>query len=599
MATLDELSRALIAADKAGDAAAAKILAGEITRMRQSAAPKADPKEFAFDPMRDMSSGQRFAAGAGKAVADVGRGLGQMVGLVDRKDVAESRKLDAPLMDTTGGMVGSIAGNVAMLAPTAFVPGAATLPGAALIGGATGLAAPSTSTKETIQNTAIGAAAAPAAILAGRGVAAAYQGVRGLIQPFTQRGQQEIAASALRASATNPTAAANNLRNARPLVQGSQPTVAQAAQDPGLAQLERTVLNNPEMAGALQQRYAAQRGARMNTLRGVMGTDDHYDAIQQGRRVFANEDYANAIAQGADPQMAQAMAPQIESLMRRPSIQRAQAVARDLAAENDISLTNFNSVEGLDWLKKALDNQISRAGQPGSAIGEAELRALNQTKRDLMSVLEQVSPAYRTANNNYAAMSRQVNSMDVARHLHDKLQKPGSEYAGGSAREMGDAYMRALSESVDSTKKATGMDRALSDLLPTNDIAALEAVAMDLGRKSFAENAGRATGSPTAQNMISQNLLRRIIGPTGLPQSWAENTMLQTMMRPAQFVGRIAEPRVQNRLAELMLNPEQAALALQMQQALPLTSRIGAGAQPYLPQIGLNPLLAATSNRPQ
>jgi hypothetical protein len=153
MATLDDLSRALIAADKAGDTQAAKILAGEITKMR---APKVDDKEFAFDPMRDMSTGERLAAGAGKAVADVGRGLGQFVGLVNRNDVAESRKRDAALMGTTGGTVGNIAGNLALLAPTAFIPGAATLPGAAAIGAATGLAQPSTSTGETIQNTAIG-----------------------------------------------------------------------------------------------------------------------------------------------------------------------------------------------------------------------------------------------------------------------------------------------------------------------------------------------------------------------------------------------------------------------------------------------------------
>jgi hypothetical protein len=597
MASLDELSRALIAADKAGDAQAAKILASEITKMR---AAQPNPKEFAFDPMRDMSAGQRVAAGAGKAVVDMGRGLGQMVGLVDRQDVAESRKRDAPLMNTTGGTVGHIAGNLALLAPTAFIPGAATLPGAAIMGAGTGLAQPSTSTAETLQNTAMGAAAGPAAIMAGRGIAAAYQGARGLVQPFTQRGQQQIAADVLRTSATDPVAAAASLRNARPLVAGSESTVGQAAADPGLAQLERTLLNNPEMAGPLQQRFVQQRAARTAAVRDVAGTDDHYQAIQEGRRIFANEDYGHAMAQGADPEMAQALAPQIESLLRRPSIQRAQTVARDLAAENDVALTNFNSVEGLDWLKKALDNQISAASRPGSSIGDAELRALTQTKGDLMSTLEQISPAYREANNNYAAMSRQVNAMDVARGLESKLHQPGSEYSvGGSAREMGSAYRKSLSESVDSVRKTTGMDRPLADVLPTRDIAQLEGVAYDLGRKEFAETAGRGTGSPTAQNMVSQNLLRRLIGPTGLPESWAENTMLGTLARPAQFVGRLGEPRIQNRLAELMLDPQQAALALEMQRVLPMSSRLGVATQPYLPQLGLNPLLTANANRGQ
>ncbi|WP_027575393.1 hypothetical protein [Bradyrhizobium sp. WSM1743] len=41
MATLDELGKALVNADAAGDVAAARALAGEITRLRQAAAPAA------------------------------------------------------------------------------------------------------------------------------------------------------------------------------------------------------------------------------------------------------------------------------------------------------------------------------------------------------------------------------------------------------------------------------------------------------------------------------------------------------------------------------------------------------------------------------
>lgn len=113
-------------------------------------------QDFSFDPMRDMNGFQRVAAGAGKAVVDTLRGAGQMLGLADRADVAEARKLDAPLMKTTGGQVGNFAGNLAMLAPTSLIPGAQTVPGAALIGAAAGLVQPSTSTRETLTNVALG-----------------------------------------------------------------------------------------------------------------------------------------------------------------------------------------------------------------------------------------------------------------------------------------------------------------------------------------------------------------------------------------------------------------------------------------------------------
>jgi hypothetical protein len=558
-------------------------------------------KPTAPDPTEGMGAFERGAAGAGKALADLGRGLGQYIPtiregelstLVTRDDVAEARRRDAPLMRTRGGTVGNLAGNIAMLAPTALIPGANTLTGAAAIGAATGALQPSTSGRETLTNTGLGAFAAPATIMAVRGAQALYQGAKGLVEPLTSAGQDRIAADVLRRSATDPARAIQATGQARELVPGSQPTLAQAAQDPGLAQLERAIMNNPEYAAALQQRYASQRGARLSAVEDVAGTQDYYNAIKDGRRVFANQDYAQAMEQGIDSKMAKAIAPQLQSLLERPSIQRAQQDAIRLAKENGVSLAESpsGSLVGLDWVKKALDNRISIAAQPGSSIGKEELRALVQTKNDLMQTLEQIAPGYKQANDAYAAMSQQVNSMDVARALLDKLQKPGSEYAGTSAKEMGDAYMRALSQAQDSVKKATGMNKSISEVMPRRDIAQLESVARDLGRKAFVENAGRAAGSNTMQNMASQNMLRRLLGPTGLPQSWAESTMLQSMLTPVQAASRLtgADRRVMDRIVAGLLDPAEGVGLLATPSAVPNVGLLGAPAtQSLLPAMGL------------
>lgn len=552
----------------------------------------------------DMSGVERFTAGMGKAVADLGRGLGQYIPavrngslstLVTRDDVADSRRTDARLMNTGAGRWGNVAGNVALLAPTAMIPGANTLTGAATIGAVAGALQPSTSTKETLTNTAFGGVAAPATIVGVRGGQALYQGAKGLVEPLTKAGQERIAADVLRRSATDPARAAQVAGQARELVPGSPPTLAQSAQDPGLAQLERAILNNPEYAPALQQRYAAQGAARMNAVQDVAGTQDHYDAIKAGRQIFANEDYAKAMAQGIDQDMARALQPQIQNLMQRPSIQKAQGMARWLAAENGQKIDSFGSLQGMDWLKKALDDQISKASQPGSSIGKEELRALVQTKNDLMATLEQIAPGYKQANDAYAAMSRQVNSMDVARALMDKLQKPGSEYAGRSAKEMGDAYMRALSMAQDSVKKATGMNKSISDVMSTRDIAQLEAVAWDLGRKGFVENAGRAVGSNTMQNMASQNMLRRILGPTGMPETWAESTMLQSFLTPVQAASRLtgADKRIMDRITMGLLDPMDGVGLLSMPAPVQSVGLLGApSTQRALPALGLLSLTA-------
>ena len=543
------------------------------------------------DTTEGMSGFDRGMAGVGKAMTDLGRGAGQLLGLTSREDVAESRKRDTALMRTTGGQVGNFAGNVAMLLPTALIPGANTIAGAGVIGAASGLLAPSTSTGETAANVGMSAIAAPAAIGLVRGGQALYQGGKGLLEPFTAAGQDRLAAEVLRRSATDPAKAAQFASNARPLVPGSNPTLAQVAQDPGLAQLERTILNNPEYAPALQARFGAQRAARLDAVQNVVGKGDYYDLVKQGRAVFANEDYAKALSQGADTNMATAMAPQIENLMARPSVQRAQSKAMELAKESGESIQDFGSVRGMDWLKKSLDNEISKASGPGSSIGKEDLRALVQTKNDLMATLEQISPAYKEANSNFAAMSRQVNGMDVGRNLLGSLNRPGSAYSQpGTAREMGAAYSDNLAKSVDSVKKATGMNSALSDVMPTADIFALENVARDLGRKSAAETMGKATGSNTVQNMASQKMLRRILGPTGMPETWAESAMLQTLLSPVQAASRLtgADRKVLDRITAGLLDPVEGLGMLSAKPSVQSLGLLGApGAQRYLPAAGL------------
>lgn len=118
------------------------------------AKPQLEP--LTADPTDGMSGVDKFRAGIGKAFTDVARGAGQLVGAVSRDDVAQSRKMDAPLMNTGAGVAGNLAGNVALLAPTAMIPGANTVTGAGVVGATAGLLAPSTSTQETVTNVVAG-----------------------------------------------------------------------------------------------------------------------------------------------------------------------------------------------------------------------------------------------------------------------------------------------------------------------------------------------------------------------------------------------------------------------------------------------------------
>lgn len=100
-----------------------------------------------IDPTEGMSWGEKALAGTGKAFSDIGLAVGDMLGLVGDKTIADARERDAALMATGGGLTGNIVGNlVASLIPggagAAALRGAATLPALANAGRAFAAAHP-------------------------------------------------------------------------------------------------------------------------------------------------------------------------------------------------------------------------------------------------------------------------------------------------------------------------------------------------------------------------------------------------------------------------------------------------------------------------
>jgi hypothetical protein len=67
----------------------------------------------------------RTLAGAGQGMTDLVRHAGNLVGLQSDQDLADAKQIDAPLMDTTAGKVGSFIGQSAALAPLGMGVGAA------------------------------------------------------------------------------------------------------------------------------------------------------------------------------------------------------------------------------------------------------------------------------------------------------------------------------------------------------------------------------------------------------------------------------------------------------------------------------------------
>jgi len=509
----------------------------------------------------------RFLAGAGKATEDIGRGLGQMIGLESRADVQASRTRDVPLMNTGAGKAGVITGTVADLLPTAFIPGANTIAGSAAIGAGTGLAQPSTSTGETIRNTIVGGVLSPAALLAGRGLAAAYQGAKGAIEPLFRGGQERVAARTLQAFAGDPAAAqaaSANLANAPAVLPGVQPTAAEIADNAGIAQLERSLRNNPEYLNALTARNQANRAAMTTAIENISGTPALRDAAIQARSAAAAPLYQQA-AQTVVPADAQ-----LGQLLARPSMASAWERAQRLAAENGVQLAqpSANDISGqtLQYLKMALGDLAEGGVQQG--MGAHEQRAIRGTLTALNDWIQGNVPALRQADQAFRTASAPINQMDVATQLRDKLLPALSDF-GNNTRLNAASYASALRNGDRIAADVTGLGSStLANTMTAPQMTTLRQVGEQLARRANADELGRAVGSNTGQNLVSQNVIRQFLGPLGLPQGLgeraAQSTLGQTVLRPAQWIGAAAQPRIMDRLAQAALNPQEAARLLQL-----------------------------------
>lgn len=530
-----------------------------------------------------MSGTDRVLAGIGKAFTDVGRGAGQLFGMVSRDDVRSSRRTDADLMSTTGGKVGNVVGNVAALLPSAFIPGAATIPGAAAIGAASGLIQPSESTAETLKNVGFGGVAGAGGVVAGRAVGAGYNAAKGLVEPFTKRGQEAIAARTLQQFATDPARAAQNLRAAREFIPGSAPTMAQAADDVGLAQLERTLVNNQETGGLIAGRYAEQRAARLGALGDLAG-----DATARAAAKSARESATKALYQQATSQN-YAADDALKSILQTPAGQQALERANRLA-QNQLSgpvLTANGEVTGtgLQNLKMAFDDLLS---DPMAGIGKSEARAVGDLRQKLVGWMDNANPAFKAARETFAEKSVPVNTQQVAGELMKRLEPALARY-GANTREHAQAYAQALEAAKESVKKATGIDRPLDAMIDQKAKEILENIAKDMARKARAEDMGRAVGSNTAQNLAAQNLLRRTLGPTGLPETWAESNALQAFMAPLTGLANLSgsQNAVMGRLADAALDPTVAAGLLGQAQTPSRLGLLGMQSLRYAPAAGL------------
>lgn len=551
------------------------------------------------DPTAGMAGWQKFAAGAGKAIVDTGRGLGQLVGLTSQDEIDQAKQRDAALMDTGAGMVGNIAGHVGMaFAPAGAVGATGTLAsrlpqlafatpkayaaakalaapntvlGAGALGAGQGFVQPVASDESRVWNTALGAGAGAAPGLAVSG----GRLVKDLAAPFTQAGQRDIAGRTLQRFAENPNAVLQQLANPEQLVRGATPTVAEATGDVGMAQLQRALQNNPDANKIIADQLARNNAARATAIRDIAGDAGQREMFVADRAVVGKEMYGNAFA--ATPKVTPWVKGELSKLQQRPSFQTAVDRGKELAAEEGLKINGKNAVQVAHYTKMALDDMISDATTAGR---KQQANALRGTRDKLVSLMESkdFAPEYRAAREMYAKMSAPINQMDVGQELYDKLVPALTQAGGGAERMAPGAFAKAVQDADATAARALGRPGArMQDVLTPEQFAAVQGVSKDLSRSVGAIERGKTPGSPTAQNLITQNLLRQTAGPLGIPATWAEAALPQTLARPVSWAVKLPEARVLELLGNASVDPRLAKQLLGQAMAPPSAAALRLG----------------------
>ena len=515
MATIDDLHSALIKADAAGDVAGAKALADHIRAVIAPAPVQS------VDPTDGMSGFQKFAAGAGKAVYDVGRGAGQMLGIVSQKDIDEARRLDGPLMNTGAGTAGNIVGNVAIALPTAFIPGVNTVTGGAAVGAGLSALQPTSGDDSRLRNMTIGAIGG-AALPAATGIFKTAKAA--LYDPLA--GQNRIIGGALaRSSGDQGAAIAQALRGQGAATPGVRLSAGQISGSEGLSALEDAI-SSQIPSGELARMGTSNRTALASALRDIAQSPEAMAAAADAREGAANSLYGKAFQSDAmrksiakDLQesttglySAGGVAPTIDlgteglrNLADRPMFQKAVDQAKALAANKGQNIGNpLESLQGLHYIKLALDDMANPLAE--TAIGKNQLAAVNSIRESLTNELAQVSPLYGNARQTFSQMSQPINQMEVGRTLANKLipstagDIPASLNYSSLATAMRDPDRLA--------QQATGFNGAkMAAILSPQQMGTVNGVTSDASKIAEALKRGMGTGSPTARRLAQGDML--------------------------------------------------------------------------------------------
>jgi hypothetical protein len=534
MPTANEHLRALQKAKAAGDTEAAAYIRSELITEYQKG----------NDPTEGQSGLQNFRTGIGQGMMNVIRHGGNMVGLESDADLAEAKRLDAPLMNTTGGKIGSLVGETAITAPALFGGSAALAragsTGAKLIGNPISrgltegaiqggvMADPGEKLKGAALGGTIGAALPATMMGAGKLVNGVTQ--TPLAQALRSRGidltpgqlNPEGIANQLETGAQNVWGVGNLIKNARgnSEKQFQQSVIQEGAMSP-IAATEDIHGMMRAAYDSFQPAYEVAKGFPVKARIMTTGTDiplkDALQSAAHSRAVTATDSQRKAVSGFLDDALTMlTRGRQLKSddLLSLRSAVRSEA--RDMALSGDsagrASAKLYEKAE--DAISKALESQL-----PADAI--KALKAAD-TKYATYKIIEN---AVAKSKDNLAGLTPAKLSQAVSESLTSSQSARGG---GGALRELA----RAGASSFQRGTPATGASLATL-AVPTAAIYANPALGVPAALGLLAMTATKTGRRAAAGELATQRAVQNLLSGAGKRTPAALQEALQRAYIPA------------------------------------------------------------------
>ena len=561
-----------------------RAIAMATARMRLGEEPEEQPE----DEYRQSEA--PFMAQVGRGMMDVYQGGKQLAleygakfgkGAAEERNKAISDRYNKQLEEELGLynaqnppiQAGRIAGNI--LTPLSLVPGAAgtgaLARGASTVaaGGLFGATQPVEDDEEYWKSkaaqTAIGAALAPVAPLAIKGVGGISNFIGRQTRPFSDEGIARDIGGLIEKEAGDAQSVQkirDAIINRQTHVPGNAPTagqsIADAARGSGddfgasIVKLEKELAREGVEGQPLRAQAAEQAARREGVIGAIAGTDADL-AVAKAARKSRTDPLYKAVEESVEIVDTAPVLGKIDDILAKNP--NETDITTPLASIRDKLTSGDNSPQALYSLSKEIKKMMGRITPGGQK--EYNVNVLNEIKGVLDTKIGESERAFDIAQRAYKAKSAPINRMQVGRELQKGLVKSSDLSA---PVESPAPFLGAVRDAPRTLKRGTGFNRynELGDVLSPEQTTGVQNVANELLRKQQQDVMGRI--NPVISKMDTE------ISPR-LPRLLERNIVIANSL--LKRIGMDKSPEYHRIAVDMLQNPDKILPYLKLPEGDP------------------------------